>query len=265
MTAAATPGAPRRIAVLHPGRMGAAVGRVLREAGHEVGWLPAGRGAGTRRRAAEAGMVALSGLEDCDVVVSLCPPDAAVDTARGLDTFTGTYLDANAISPGTAREVAAVVRSRGAEYVDGAVVGPPPVTAGTTRLYLSGTRSVEAAGLVAGTVLQAVVLDGDEVAASGLKMAYAAWTKVTAALLVGVDGAAQSLGVDDALHAEWALSQPELAGRLASARESVASKAWRWSGEMREITRTFADLGQPEGFAEAAAELFSRWPRPEDR
>ena len=34
------------VAVLHPGRMGAAVGALLAGAGHDVRWLPAGRGPG---------------------------------------------------------------------------------------------------------------------------------------------------------------------------------------------------------------------------
>ncbi|MEI4271118.1 DUF1932 domain-containing protein [Klenkia sp. LSe6-5] len=257
--------APRRIAVLHPGRMGAAIGRVLREAGHDVGWLPAGRGEGTRRRAAEAGLTELTDLTDRDVVVSLCPPDAALDTARSVCGFGGLYVDANAVAPATAREIATLVLGGGADVVDGGVVGPPPAAPGTTRLYLSGARAAEAAALFTGTPLGTVVLDGDDVAASSLKMAYAAWTKITAALLVGIDGAARSLGVGEQLQAEWALSHPELVDRLAVARRSVADKGWRWSGEMREVARAFDDLGQPAGFADAAAEVFSRAPRPEDR
>jgi len=107
--------------------MGAAVGRALVEAGHDVGWLPEGRGAGTRRRAEEAGLTALDDVADRDLVVSVCPPAAAVDTARSVAGFSGLYLDANAVSPGTASEVAAVVAG---SYVDGGIVGPPPVPRG---------------------------------------------------------------------------------------------------------------------------------------
>ncbi|MEZ0165138.1 DUF1932 domain-containing protein [Kineococcus sp. LSe6-4] len=259
--------AARRIAVLHPGRMGAAVARALRLAGHEVGWVPEGRSEGTRRRALEAGLTAVtsaSELASYDVVVSLCPPDAALETARGLHGFTGLYVDANAVSPDTARAVASTVRDRGAEHVDAAVVGPPPVTAGSTRLYLSGRRATEVAGLFADTPVQPVVLDGDDVAASALKMAYAAWTKITAALLVGVDDTARALGVEEALRAEWALSQPELASRLTAARESAVTKGWRWTGEMHEIGRTLSAAGTPTGFADGAAEVFARWPRPQE-
>ncbi len=253
-----------RIAILHPGQMGAALGRTLVEAGHDVGWLPAGRGAGTRRRAGEAGLRDLPSLDDREVVISVCPPAAALDTARTVSGFRGVYVDANAISPGRAGEVAAVVRSAGASYVDGGIVGPPPARAGTTRLFLSGEGATEVAGLFAGTRVEAVVLDGGGTAASALKMTYAAWTKITAALLVSVHRTARDLHVDDALLAEWARSQPDLTGRHAAAVEAARDKGWRWEEEMRQIAQTFAAAGEPAGFADAAAEQFGRWPRPTD-
>ena len=46
------------IGLLHPGEMGAAVGQCLTAAGHRVLWVPEGRSAATRKRAAEAGWIA---------------------------------------------------------------------------------------------------------------------------------------------------------------------------------------------------------------
>jgi 3-hydroxyisobutyrate dehydrogenase-like beta-hydroxyacid dehydrogenase len=253
-----------RIAVLHPGQMGAAVGRALVEAGHDVGWLPAGRGAGSRRRAGDAGLRELPDLGDREVVLSVCPPAAALDTARAVAGFRGVYVDANAVSPATAGEVAAAVRAGGATYVDGGIVGPPPTRAGSTRLYLSGDGAAAVAELFRGTPVEAVALDGGEAAASALKMTYAAWTKITAALLISVRGAARDLGIEDALVAEWARSQPELAGRYAAALDAARQKGWRWEEEMRQIARTFTEAGEPAGFAEAAAAQFGRWCRPAD-
>jgi 3-hydroxyisobutyrate dehydrogenase-like beta-hydroxyacid dehydrogenase len=252
------------IAILHPGQMGAAVGRALVDTGHDVGWLPAGRGAGTRRRAVEAGLREVPDLGDREVVLSVCPPAAALDTAHAVAGFRGVYVDANAISPAAAGEVAGAVRDGGAAYVDGGIVGPPPTRAGSTRLYLSGDRAAAVAEVFRGTRVEAVVLDAGGTTASALKMTYAAWTKTTAALLVSVRRAARDLGVEDALVAEWARSQPELAGRSAAALEAARQKGWRWEEEMRQIARTLAAAGEPAGFADAAAEQFGRWPRPAD-
>jgi 3-hydroxyisobutyrate dehydrogenase-like beta-hydroxyacid dehydrogenase len=101
------------VGVLHPGEMGAAVGAALAAAGHEVLWASEGRSEATRRRAAafeNAGSVA-EFVGRSDIVFSVVPPHAALEVARSLPQFDGIYIDANAVSPETARAVAH--RSRG--------------------------------------------------------------------------------------------------------------------------------------------------------
>jgi 3-hydroxyisobutyrate dehydrogenase-like beta-hydroxyacid dehydrogenase len=253
-----------RIAILHPGQMGAEIGRALVEAGHTVGWLPAGRGSGTRRRATDAGLVELADVRECEIVLSVCPPGVALATAGTVTGFTGLYVDANAISPDTAGEVAAVARTWGAEYVDGGIVGPPPRRSGTTRLYLSGGQAEKISRAFRGSRVETVLLPEGDTAASALKMTYAAWTKISAALLVSIGATAAELGVADALAGEWARSQPDLETRQAAAVEAARTKGWRWADEMREIAHTFASAREPSGFGEAAAELYAAWPRPVD-
>jgi 3-hydroxyisobutyrate dehydrogenase-like beta-hydroxyacid dehydrogenase len=250
------------VAVLHPGRMGAAVGALLVGAGIDVRWLPAGRGPGTWRRAEDAGLGAVDDLAGCDVVLSICPPAAAIDTAREVAGFGGLYVDANAISPATAARVRDLVEDGGAAYVDGGIIGGPPTEPGT-RLYLSGPRALEVVALFDGTALDARVVDGD-CAASALKMAYAAWSKISAALVLGIEATAREHGVAEALHEEWRLSGLDLADRLASGERAARAKGWRWVDEMRQIAATFDTAGQPEGFGAAAAEVFGRYPRVED-
>jgi 3-hydroxyisobutyrate dehydrogenase-like beta-hydroxyacid dehydrogenase len=206
----------------------------------------------------------LGNIDDREVVLSICPPGAAVEVARTVTGFAGVFVDANAISPETACEVAAVVRSGGADYVDGGIVGPPPRRSGSTRLYLSGGRAEEVSELFRATRLETVVLPTSDTAASALKMMYAAWTKISAALLVSIRTAAEDLGVADALAHEWGRSQPGLPDRSVDAVEAARGKGWRWADEMHEIARTFRAVGEPPGFGEAAAELFGRWPRPSD-
>ncbi|HEY8307737.1 MAG TPA: DUF1932 domain-containing protein [Lapillicoccus sp.] len=252
-----------RVAVLHPGEMGSAVGAALVETGAEVVWRPAGRGAASRRRADDAGLLEVDDLEGCDVVLSVCPPAAAVDVARSVVGFTGLYVDANAVSPATAESVATAVAAGGATYVDGGIIGPPPREPGTTRLYLSGDRAGDVGNLFVDCRLEpVVVVDAGRFAASATKMTYAAWTKVSAALLLSVHEAAERLDVDDVLRAEWEISQPDLAERLASAQRSATAKGWRWEAEMREIAATFAAVDLPAGFGDSAAEVFARFPRP---
>ncbi len=115
------------------------------------------------------------------------------------------------------------------------------------------------------SVLEPVILSGSPVAASALKMAYAAWAKGSVALLLGALASARAGGVHDALQAEWQRSLPELQDRARQAEDSAASKGWRWVGEMQEVAATFADAGLPPGFHEAAAEMFERAARDHGR
>jgi len=256
------------IGLLHPGEMGSAVGACLTAAGHRVLWASQGRGGQTQARAHLAALADARTPSElavrADMIVSVCPPHAARDVARSVTGFGGVYVDANAIAPHTAREVAAIVQAGGATYVDGGIIGPPPASAGTTRLYLSGSAAVEVRDLFAGTALDARIITADmnaDVAASSLKMAYAAWTKGSAALLLIARALAEAEGVADALGVEWEMSQPGLLARCRSARRSASAKGWRWTAEMEEIAATMAAAGLPPGFHLAAADVFRDYPR----
>jgi 3-hydroxyisobutyrate dehydrogenase-like beta-hydroxyacid dehydrogenase len=264
------------IGLLHPGEMGAAVGRCLTGAGYTVLWASEGRGPETAARARHAGLTdagtAAEMAERADLILSICPPHAALDTAWAVQGFAGLYVDANAISPATAREVALMVEEGGATYIDGGIIGlpPPPAhlpdpvhspsAAGRTRLYLSGEQAQTVRRLFDGTPLDARVIGGGAWSASAVKMAYAAWTKGTAALLLAARALARAEGVEDALLAEWALSQPALADRSRGAARSATTKGWRWVAEMEEIAASMAAAGLPDGFHQAAAEIFRRSP-----
>ena len=305
------------IGILHPGDMGSVVGACAVAAGARVLWASAGRSAGSRERAAAAGLEDAGTVDALvaasDVIVSVCPPHAALDLAREVAgrRFAGLFVDANAVAPATAREIGAAVEAGGATFVDGGLIGPPPRSAGSTRLYLSGREAKRAAALFEPSALEAIAigaaveaggaafvdggligppprsagstrlyLSGREAkraaalfepsaleaiaigdgagAASALKMAYAAYTKGSSALLMAIRALAASEGVDDALLAEWRRSQPELPKRSESAARDNARKAWRFVGEMEEIAATFAAAGLPGGFHEAAAMIYER-------
>jgi 3-hydroxyisobutyrate dehydrogenase-like beta-hydroxyacid dehydrogenase len=260
------------IGLLHPGEMGAAVGQCLTAAGHEVLWLAAGRSPATVARAAAAGLTGVGGglaelVRRAEVIMSVAPPHAALGIARQVDGFGGVYVDANAISPATAREVAAIVETGGANYVDGGIIGTPPVMPGFIRLYLSGPKAGDVRDLFDGSPVDARVVDhelragGEAVgAASAVKMAYAAWTKGSAALLLTARALARAEGVEETLLAEWGISQPGLEARSAAAAGAAAAKGWRWIAEMEEIAATMAAVGLPEGFHRAAAEIYRRFP-----
>jgi 3-hydroxyisobutyrate dehydrogenase-like beta-hydroxyacid dehydrogenase len=247
--------AAKTVGLLHPGEMGAAVGAVLAGLGDRVVWASEGRSTDTRARAEAAGLKdvgAAAEVAKSDVIFSICPPHAALDVARSVGRLHGIYVDANAVAPATARKVGEIVQAAGGEFVDGGIVGSPPREGGTTRLYLSGHRAETVRELLAGSVVDARVVSD----ASAVKMAYAAWTKGTAAMLLAIRELARKEGVEEALLEEWDLSQPELRDRYRRAARSAEAKGWRWVGEMEEIAATFEAAALPGGFHRAAAEVY---------
>jgi 3-hydroxyisobutyrate dehydrogenase-like beta-hydroxyacid dehydrogenase len=252
------------IGLLHPGEMGSMVGAAARANGLRVLWASDGRGGQTVTRAAAAGLEDVKTLAPLvaasQVILSICPPHAAVDLARLVmaRSFSGIYVDANAVAPATGREIGKIVTGGGATFVDGGIIGPPPRNRGTTRLYLSGAEAARLARLFEQGALEAIAIEGGPGAASALKMAYAAYTKGTSALLMGVRALAAQAGVDKPLQEEWARSQPGLGNKSESAARDNARKAWRFTGEMAEIAATFEDAGLPGGFFVAAGEIYDR-------
>ncbi len=252
------------ICLLHPGAMGASLGGALVDAGHTVRWVSEGRSDATRSRAEATGLHETSDLgaatDGADVVISVCPPGRALDVATAVAAtgFGGLYADVNAVAPATMRQVAEVALRGGSSPVDGGIVGPPAHRPGTTRLFLSGDRAGEVAELFDGSPLETVVVEGAIGAASATKVAYAAWTKGSSALLLAVAAFAQAEGVTETLRTEWARSQPDLADRLALVAAGTGPKAWRFADELADSGRAFADAGLPDGFGAGASEIYER-------
>src|SRR3954468_19766126 len=258
---------PKRpvIGVLHPGAMGAAVGSALKPVAGAVVWAAAGRSITTSKRAEMADLVGGADLADLarrsDVIVSVCPPDAARDVAeqvaRALDGRTGNsaarplYVDANAVSPETVRGIGELLGPE--NVVDGSIIGPPAWESGSTALWLCGPDAALVADLFAGTPFTARVLDGPLGAGSALKACFALQSKALPALLLAMAEAAERYGVADALRAELARS-----GRPApeGIDPKIAARAWRWVGEMEEAGAALAAVGVPDGFSRAAAQVY---------
>ena len=254
----------KTVALLHPGNMGVTIGAAAATSGARVIWASYQRSQATRERAQQAGLVDVENLVDAvrasDVILSVCPPHAAVEIAESVarQSFKGIYVDANAISRATAEQVGDIVGKRGASFVDGGIIGAPVKKAGTTRLYLSGARAPEIAELFSASMLAAKAIGPEPGAASALKVAYAAWTKCTDALLLAIRALAAHEGVDQALLEEWSISQTDLARRCDRAAAVAVPKMWRYVGEMEEIAETFRAAGLPGGFHLAAADICQR-------
>ncbi|HEY8475788.1 MAG TPA: DUF1932 domain-containing protein [Chloroflexota bacterium] len=261
------------VGLLSPGDMGHSVGAVLRANGLRVLTCLQGRSERTRSLAAKAGIEDVPTLEDlvraADMLLCILVPAEAVKVARSVaDAVRATgadllYVDCNAISPRTVRQVAEIIRASGARFADAGIIGPPPrptpsahSSAGGTRFYTSGPGAAEFAALRE-FGLDVRVL-GDEVGqASGLKMCFGALTKGLQALGTELLVAARRLGLEEPLKAE--LQQGAVASVLAYLERTVPimpPKAYRWVGEMEEIATCFEDVGLTPRILLGASDMY---------
>jgi 3-hydroxyisobutyrate dehydrogenase-like beta-hydroxyacid dehydrogenase len=233
------------VAVVAQGSMGSGVAKRLHENGALVRTLLSGRSAKSAERARAAGMQPMADeralLDGADFFLSILPPGEVEALARQMApalTALGRkpiYVDCNAISPQTAERVAAIVAPTGAKFVDGGIIGGPPRPDYSPAIYASGPAVGETA-VLRDFGIDWRVIDGPVGAASGLKMSYAGITKGSTAIAAAMLLGAARFGCGEALIAELSKSQPEMLKRMRGNIPRMYDKAYRWVGEMEEIS-----------------------------
>ncbi|WP_241779610.1 NAD(P)-dependent oxidoreductase [Streptomyces natalensis] len=259
------------VGLLHPGSMGAAFGAQLRRRNVRVLWCMDGRRSRSRARAEDAGLEGVQNLAQlvarADVLLSLCPPAAAVDVAQqvaacGLDG--GLYIEANAITPHRVREVSGLLP--GAVVIDGAVVGSPPVGGKQPTLYLSGAPDgcSRVASLFAVSDVKPHVLGAEVGTASALKLSYSSYQKVSRILAALAYGVADANGVADEL--------VKIAGKRGGSYltetgyiPKTASRAWRWGPELDDAAALLREARLPDDLMRAASGVLHQWASARDR
>jgi 3-hydroxyisobutyrate dehydrogenase-like beta-hydroxyacid dehydrogenase len=254
----------RKIGILHPGQMGISVAATAVNSDQEVYWVSQGRSEQTIRRAQkfnlnDAGTLA-NLCKTCTVLISVCPPHAAEDVAAQIlaNSYKGLYVDANAISPQRVKTIGKKVADAGAAFVDGGIIGLPAWEPGRTWLYLSGEKAEDVASCFSSGPLETGVVGEAIGKASGLKMCYAAYTKGRMALLCAILATAEKLGVRDELEHQWARGGSDFAEEAIQTVRTVTAKAWRFIGEMDEISATFREAGLPGDFHAGAGDVYRR-------
>ena len=255
------------IAIIAPGAMGSAIGRRLGQNGARVLTLLKGRSAGSVARANAAGMRGVEAgelVEHSDIWLSIVPPaearavaEAFASHIRGA-TKSPLYVDCNAISVAEVERIATIVEQAGGRFVDGSIIGAPPLETGLgPTLYFSGAHA-SALQTLAEVGLVVRCIDGPTGAATALKLSYAGITKGLTAIAAAMILAAERAGAGEGLRAELAASQPQLLQRFEKAIPDMYPKAYRWVEEMRAISE-FVGASFPESrFYEGAAGLFER-------
>ncbi|KAI9756836.1 MAG: hypothetical protein M4579_003672 [Chaenotheca gracillima] len=248
------------IGILSVGEMGLGVAKLLKASGYRVVTNVGGRSPATKTRAEAANIDLLNSDEDftaqSDYVLSIVPPRDALGTAqRILDALKPRpaplyYMDLNAVSPRSAREIAALFEgsSPGVRVLDGGIIGGPPAPKPDTpsgwkcpSVVVSGPYPLKDAtpsGAHLATTLNMQHVGPEIGTASGLKMCFASLTKGFIGIATQSFSTAQRLGVLDELRAHLAEYSPALGKQAEQAVVKMPPKAYRWVREMAEIADT---------------------------
>ena len=253
------------VGLMSPGDMGQAVAMQIKAKGLNVYTALEQRSERTRVLAREAGITDVGTVArlvaECDVVLSIMNPGAAVDFAReasdalrasGRQTL---IVDCNAIAPDTVREIAGLVEQAGGRFLDAGIIGPPPRGKAKTDLYVSGPGAADLEQL-AGPQLVVHVIGEGIADASALKMCYGALNKGTQALWLEVLIAAERLGVAGILEQQLQQSQADRYSWALSQFPILPPKAYRWVPEMLEISKTLGAAGITPKVFEGAADIY---------
>jgi 3-hydroxyisobutyrate dehydrogenase-like beta-hydroxyacid dehydrogenase len=253
------------VGLMSPGDMGQAVAMQIKAKGLNVYTALEQRSERTRVLAREAEITDLGTVArlvaECDVVLSIMNPGAAVDFAReasdalrasGRQTL---IVDCNAIAPDTVREIAGLVEQAGGRFLDAGIIGPPPRGKAKTDLYVSGPGAADLEQL-AGPQLVVHVIGEGIADASALKMCYGALNKGTQALWLEVLIAAERLGVAGILEQQLQQSQADRYRWALSQFPILPPKAYRWVPEMLEISKTLGAAGITPKVFEGAADIY---------
>src|SRR5512144_3048419 len=136
------------VGVMSPGDMGQALATQIRAQGHRVCTALDRRSERSRALAKQAGLADLGTIArlvaECDIVLSVMNPAAAVDFAREAADAIGKcprpplIVDCNAIAPDTVHQIAALIEAAGGRFLDACIIGPPPRGTAKANLYVSG-------------------------------------------------------------------------------------------------------------------------------
>ena len=255
----------KTVAILSPGDMGHAVGRLLREYELRVLTCLAGRSARTKSLSDQAGITDIPTMEELveqsDLILSITVSEAAPKLCQQVAdaiATTGTevlFAECNAISPQLSRQMEGIISATGSRYVDASIIGGPPQNGSSPRFYVSGPHA-QAMEELKGFGLDVRIIGPETGQASGIKMCYAAMTKGSAALFTELLMAAEMLGLSKELLAEFQSSQPAVHQRMEGWLPGLPAKSNRWISEMQEIEATFDGLGLTPRIFQGVADIY---------
>jgi 3-hydroxyisobutyrate dehydrogenase-like beta-hydroxyacid dehydrogenase len=243
----------KKIGILSIGEMGFHWAKLLKSHGVEVLTYDKDRGEVSRKRGENAGVQSVASMtelvQSSDLVVSIVVPSAAkpvatnvADAVRKSGRHDLVFLDANAISPMTADEIAAVLNPAGVNFVDGCIIGAATKMGKGSIVYVSGPQASRLQALESFNI-PIKVLGPNTNQASAFKVVYAGLTKGLQGLFCELFMGARRFGLLKELTAQYEDSFPGLIDKVSSSIVGLRIHAGRRAEEMDELKRTFNHHG----------------------
>ncbi|KAH8921061.1 6-phosphogluconate dehydrogenase C-terminal domain-like protein [Atractiella rhizophila] len=204
-------------------------------------------------------------LKKCDVVLSVLVNEQALPTAQKFGAIakeigaekvrTKYFVDLNAIAPSTAEEAERCFADTSIAFVDGGIIGGPATVPEKAEgkegscplLVISGEKAKEVELLLSGFGESIEVVGDRNGQASATKLAFACMSK--GFLAIGVNAAllASKYDVLPSLSSALSSHAPSSLSRISNGFPNSLAKAFRWHGEMDEISKAFSDAGLAGG------------------
>lgn len=255
----------KTIGILSIGEMGFHWARLLKSHGVEVLTYDKDRGEVSRKRGANAGVNSVASMaelvQNSELIVSIVVPsaakrvgDAVAAAVREAGRKDLLFLDANAISPMTADEIAAVTVPAGVQFVDGCIIGSAARMGKGTIVYVSGPQASRLAALEEFNI-PLKLLGPSTNQASAFKIVYAGLTKGLQGLFCELFMGARRFGLLKEVAAQYEESFPGLIDKVAPSIIGLRIHAGRRAEEMDELKRTFEHHGMDSFMAPAAQKV----------
>jgi 3-hydroxyisobutyrate dehydrogenase-like beta-hydroxyacid dehydrogenase len=250
------------------GEAGFHIARGLRGAGlsfvcaYDINARAPGLGDKIQRRAGDAEVPLLESNAELaaasDILLSTVTADRSLEAAEQTAPFLSSrhiYADLNSVSPALKQTIGRTIESRGARFVEAAVMSPVPRHGAAVPMFLCGAHAREFADLLSPCGMNLEVISERIGAASAVKMCRSVIVKGLEALMLECVLGSVPYGADERVFAtldetfpgmDWKKLASYMIGR-------VVEHGERRAREMEEVAETLRSVGVEPVMAEATA------------
>ena len=199
-------------------------------------------------------------IEGADWVFAAVTADQSLDAAKSALSALKPgqlYIDVNSVSPGRKKETAELVEATGATYLDMAIMAPVHPRGHATPVLIAGKTAADLEPILAAHGFAFEAVSNDVGAATAIKMVRSLFVKGLEAITVETMLAARASGCLERVMGSLAETFPGLGWpkNVEYMFERTLCHGLRRAAEMREVAKTYDELGFVGRLADAVADV----------